>query len=487
MPDEKSDAAFNLYDAIIVGAGPAGSSCALFLSRAGRKVLLLDKAKYPREKVCGDAISGKSIAVLRELGILPRLEAQAHGVINGLMMVSPDGKEVVVPFPKAMGMECAGYCLRRKQTDAALNETVKQEKNVTLIERFAVQTLLRDGNGAVVGVKGNDAAKNAGGLSGAREDATADARTGDTLSRGAPTDASCVEFRARVVVGADGAGSVVSRSLGLPGAPPEHAFMAIRGYWRGVEGLGDHIELFFIDEVLPGYLWVFPMGDGTANVGLGILNSDLKKKSEHPNKILLNALARHPALSKRFANATLEGGIGAWIIPNGSYKKPNSGPGWVLCGDAASLVDPFSGEGVGNALTSGKLAAQVIDEALERQMEEKLAGSGAAGTDAKKAAEIDENRDDPDPVQDDEDDEAFVLDAAALKPYSGRIEKELRPEMEMSYKLQRASRFRFLINMFIGKAASKPEFRQMLVDMLANDKEKEKVQDPLFYLKLLLP
>ena len=465
LADNPAEMDFCLYDAIVVGSGPAGSACAIFLARAGRKVLLLDKAEYPREKVCGDAISGKSIHVLRELGILPKLEAQAHGVINGLMMVSPDGKEVVVPFPKATGMGCAGYCLRRKQTDEALNEAAKAEKNITFVGPFSVQTLLRDGKNAVIGVKG-------------------DGKPAGMDDRGNAQNASSGEYRARVVVGADGSGSVVSRSLGLAGVPPEHAFMAIRGYWRGVEGLSENIELFFIDEVLPGYLWVFPMGDGTANVGLGILNSDIKKRNEHPNKILLNALAKHPILSKRFANAKLEGNIGAWTIPNGSYKKQNSGDGWVLCGDAASLVDPFSGEGVGNALASGKLAAQAIDEALEKQMEEKLNGSGAGSPDEPDTAPPQGGDGDSSQSLDAD---TWALDASSLKPYSERIEKELRPELEMSYKLQRASRLRFLLNLFIGKAASKPEFRQMLVDMLANDKEKERVADPLFYLKLLLP
>ena len=251
-------------------------------------------------------------------------------------------------------------------------------------------------------------------------------------------------------MGADGSASSISRLLALPSVPLEHIYTAIRGYWSGMNGLTDDIELFFIDGVLPGYLWVFPIGAGRANVGLGILSSDLKGGKKHPNTILLEAIASHPLLNSRFSNAKLEGRIGAWAIPNGSYIKKNFGDGWVLVGDAASLVDPFSGEGVGNALCSGKYAAQVINEALSKTAEGPLPAESLAG-------------------------------------YSRMVDEHLRPEMLDSYRLQQLSRFRFLLNLFIGKAADKPDARQMIINMMGSDEEKKKVTSPLFYLKLLLP
>lgn len=433
MPSEEM-----IYDAIVAGAGPGGCACALFLARAGRQVLLVDKAAFPREKVCGDAVSGKSVGVMRELGLLKELDSPAHGVIKGVLFCSPSAKEVAVPFPNATGLEFAGYTLRRKQTDQILFEAASAEKNITIMQKFRVENVVKGEKGEVCGIEGTDG--------------MAPPRTVEGGNFEVKENSSSKRiFHSRVVVGADGAGSAVSRSLGLPPIPPEHQFMAIRGYWRGVEDLSDNIELFFIDGVLPGYLWVFPMGDGTANVGLGILMSDLKKRSEHPNKILYNALSGYAPLARRFKPSLQEGQIGAWTIPNGSYKKQNAGDGWMLVGDAASLVDPFSGEGFGNAVSSGKFAAQAIDDAIKAN----------AGSEP--------------------------LPCASLAPYSERVEAELRPEMEMSYKLQQASRHRFLLNMFIGKAATKPEFRKIIVDMLANDEEKKKVQDPLFYLKLLLP
>ncbi len=410
------------YDAIVVGAGPSGCSCALFLARAGRKVLLLEKASFPREKVCGDAFSGKSIGIARDLGLLDAIPLLPHGVVRGLRMVSPGGKTVDVPFPNAAGMEFAGYTVERRDVDNLLFKEASKDKNITILQNFAVGGLERDSSGAVCGISG-------------------------TLS--SEKSRKGMGFRGRVVVGADGAASTVSRLVAQPTPPKEHIYSAVRGYWSGISGLSENIELYFIDGVLPGYLWIFPMAGGKANVGLGILSSDLKRK--HPATILQEAVSSHPSIAPRFANARLEGRIGGWAIPNGSYRKGNTGDGWVLVGDAASLVDPFSGEGVGNALSSGKYAAMAINSALESDK-----GDGP-------------------------------LPATSLSAYEENVSRFLRPDMANSHRLQRLSRHRFLLNLFIGRAADKPEVRQTLIDMLGSAEEKEKVVSPMFYLKLLLP
>ena len=409
------------YDAIIVGAGPSGCSTALFLAKQGRKVLILDKAVFPREKVCGDAFSGKSLGIARELGLLPEIEKRRHAIIRGVAIIAPNGKQVDIPFPNAEGMNLPGYTIARIDTDDILFQAAHAHKNIQTYQNFTVAGLLKNGQGAVCGV-------------------------GGTFS----PQKSAMNFKARVVVGADGAASAVSRLLRLPSNPPEHVYSAIRGYWNGVEGLAENIELYFIDGVLPGYLWIFPMGGGRANVGLGILSSDLIKKKKHPNAILQEAMQKHPAIAGRFKNAVLDGKIGTWAIPIGSCKKQCIGDGWLLVGDAASLVDPFTGEGVGNALCSGSYAATTIDGALG-----KTEGSAP-------------------------------LSAASLAPYGDLLDSHIRPELRNSYRMQRMCRFRFLLNMLIGKAATKPEVRQAMIDMIASDEEKKKVESPLFYLKLFL-
>jgi geranylgeranyl reductase family protein len=413
------------YDAIVVGAGPAGCSCALYLANAGREVLLLDKAAFPREKVCGDAFSGKSIGIARELGVLPKLSSLPHGIVRGLTMISPDNKRVNVPFPPAEGMEFAGYTIERREVDNLFFQTAAAHPGITALQGFMVSGLEKTASGAVCGVSGSK---------------SSDAKDGKRTLR----------YYGKAVVGADGSASSVNRLVGMPNPPMEHIYSAVRGYWSGVSGVSDSIELYFIDGVLPGYLWIFPMADGRVNVGLGILSSDLKNR-KHPYAILQEAIAKHPSIAPRFKNAKLEGKIGGWAIPNGSYKKPNTGDGWLLAGDAASLVDPFSGEGVGNALSSGKYAALAINSAFDKN----------------KAQES--------------------IPASDLADYERNVAKFLRPEMVNSYRFQRLSRHRFLLNLFIGKAADKPEVRQMLVDMLGSSQEKQMVVSPFFYVKLLLP
>jgi len=411
----------HVYDAIVVGAGPSGCSTAIFLANAGHEVLLLDKASFPREKVCGDAFSGKSIGVARELGVLPEIPKKPHGIVRGLTLVAPNGKKVSVPFPNADGENFAGYTIARVDVDGILIAAARAHQKIKLIENFTVNSLLKDSAGAVIGVSGASSAEK-----------------------------KVMEFRSRVVVGADGAASSVARLVGTPNVPMAHVYSAVRGYWSGIEGLTQDIELFFIDGVLPGYVWIFPMQEGMANVGLGILSSDVKA-GRHPTKILLDAVAKHPAIAARFKNAKLEGRVGSWAIPLGSYHKKCVGNGWTLVGDAASLVDPFSGEGVGNALCSGKYAAGAIGGAI-------AATPGHA-----------------------------PLAEASLAKYPKMLDEYIYPEMVDSYRLQRASRFRFLLNLFIGKAADKPEMRQMLINMVNSDEAKKKTQSPLFYLKLLLP
>jgi len=412
-----------IYDAIVVGAGPSGCSCALYLANAGRKVLLLDKAIFPREKVCGDAFSGKSIGIARELGLLQKLSDLPHGIVRGLTMVSPDGKKVEVPFPNAEEMGFAGYTIERREVDNVFFQRANEHENIAAIQDFEVDSLERTQTGAVCGVGG--------------------------YSKSPEGNKTAVLY-GRIVIGADGAASAVSRLLGHIPQPMDHISSVVRGYWDGVADLSENIELFFIDGVLPGYLWIFQMANGKANVGLGLLSSDLKKRKP-PALLLQEAIAKHPSIAPRFVNAKQDGKIGGWAIPNGSYKKKNTGDGWILVGDAASLVDPFSGEGVGNALSSGKYAALAILDALDKD----------SGTEP--------------------------LEASALSSYEENVAKFLRPEMKNSYRIQRLSRHRFLLNLFLGKAADKPEVREMLVDMLGSVEEKEKVVSPWFYLKLLLP
>lgn len=401
------------FDAIVVGAGPAGCSCASFLSGSGHKVLLLDKASFPRDKTCGDGISGKSVAMLAELGLTERVEAQPHTRITGVTFSSPGGACVDIPTSKGDGSIEYGYGMRRELMDDVLFQDARKRAAKT-VQGFTVTDLLKDGDD-VVGVKG----------------------TAGAASR---------EFHAKVVVGADGANGIVASKLGVGAAGPEHTCSAIRCYYAGVGGMTGSIELHFFDEVIPGYFWIFPAGEGMANVGVGMVTEDLKRLRVSLKDAMFDAIANNPMIKDRFAGAEMvPGTLKGWSLPFGSKRCKSYGNGWLLVGDAASLVDPFSGEGIGNALYSGKLAADAISDALS--------DGGPGGLD--------------------------------LSGYERSLKKNLDPELQNSYAMQRLGRNKFLLDLVIRKAARNRDVRDMIAGTITGSLSRKIYESPLTYLRML--
>ncbi|VVC00936.1 Digeranylgeranylglycerophospholipid reductase [uncultured archaeon] len=416
----------NIYDVIVVGAGPGGSTTAAYLGRLGRRVLLLDKAKFPRDKTCGDALSGKSMRVLRELGLVESMQKLPHGEIKGVVFSSPSRDCAAIEFQAADPNRAGGrgLCIRRMHTDNVFFNAAKKTKNVTVREQFQVQDVLRE-NGHVVGVKGLD---------------LSDSKRAE------------MTFRSKVVVGSDGVNSAVTRSvLGAKAAlDPAHSCDAVRGYYSGIKGLTDKIEIHFVKSIMPGYFWIFPLDDGTANVGLGLVSKDLqakmKKNGANLVQMMDGVIKEEPMFKERFADAKPISPITGWRLPFGSARRPLSGDGWLLVGDAASLVDPFSGEGVGNASASGRLAAQFIDEALERGDVSKV----------------------------------------SLGRYEVAVWEELGTELSTSYSMQRLGRYEWLLNLVVRKAVKSPKVRELISASLSNEEAKKKFENPLTYLWLLL-
>ena len=416
------------FDVIVVGAGPAGSCMASYLGRAGVRTLLLDKAQFPRDKTCGDALSGKSMVAIRELGLVGELEKMPHARINGVLFSSPAGESFTAPFkaddPNRQGG--AGYCMRRQHSDFLFFTCAKGTPNVTVRQKVQVNEVLFE-DGRAMGVKGIDLA-----------------------AEGRPS----LEFRAKVIVGADGMNSAVARSVlgeGAAALDPRHSCDALRAYYGGIGGLGDNIEIHFLPSCMPGYFWIFPLENGTANVGIGMLSAELqeKMKKEGVNLIAIfnQAIANEPLLRERFKNAKALGPITGWRLPFGSTRRQLAGDGWVLTGDAGSLVDPFSGEGVGNATLSARLAARVIADALK---------SGD-------------------------------VSRASLERYEKELWNELGPELSTSYRMQRLGKVHWIVNRVVHKAITDREFANFVSASLSNEEAKKTFASPLFYLKLLLP
>jgi len=410
------------YDVIVVGGGPAGSSASMFLHKRGIKTLLLEKETFPRDKVCGDAISGKSMGVLRDLDLDEGMENVPHAKVRGVMFSAPNKQVLEIPFPDPKKVTTGkyrrpkgfGFVSRRMNYDNYLFQNAK--KRVETIERFAVTDLIQE-NGYVTGVKGINLDT--------KEEKT---------------------FRSRIVIGADGARSVVATKLGLNITDPKHHIVALRQYYKNVKDVKDEIEIHFVDGLLPGYFWIFPLEEGLANVGSGMITDKMQKQKVNLKSATENVIKNDPLFKERFKDAELVEDFKGWTLPLGSKHRRMHGNGFVLCGDAASLIDPFSGEGIGNAMTSGKLAAEVIDKALH----------------------------------------ANNYSASILEEYERKLRAELDPELRTSMYLQRIGSIKFLLNFIINKAKKSKDMREVLSGMLANEEAKKQFYSPLFYLKLLI-
>lgn len=323
------------FDVIVSGAGPAGSTCAYFLAQKGRRVLLLDRARFPRDKICADNKSWICTDLVKEMGLWGAFQKLPKQEIHAMLFSTPGGHEMRVPLEdEKIKSHGPHYNVRRKLFDDLLFRAAKRQKTVTTIEGIAVQGVLKQ-EGCVIGVKGID-------------------------ERG-----NLRHFFASIVVGADGSQSPVARTAGIDPVVPERHATNARAYFEGVPCDPTCVELHYLPGVNPGYFWIFPVGNGVSNVGVGLPTVHVRTHHLDP-RTMLSELTRLPQFKDRFKKAKRVSEIGVWGVTVGSKKKkPVSGAGFVLVGDAANAAVTFAGEGVGPAMRSGKIAAVSIDAALE--------------------------------------------------------------------------------------------------------------------------
>jgi len=355
------------------------------------------------------------VDALKALGLIDRFQRDECLGSWGVTFSSPAGDEAAIPFTKALDRPIApGFVCARTDFDAILVD-VAREAGVEIRENTMVTGLVRDGS-RVTGVS----IRNADGME----------------SR----------IEAPLVLGADGAYSVVVRDLGLDQLDEDHYVAGIRSYYRGVTGFHErnHIEIHFVDESIPGYFWIFPMPGGLANVGLGMLSSAIKKRGRKL-KPLLDELVDHPRFRDRFAHAERLGPTKGWGLPLGSRPRPMAGDGWMLIGDAASLIDPFTGEGIGNAMVSGMKAAEWADRARDRER----------------------------------------YDAAFLRGYGDEVLSLLKDELRLSHIMQKLGNRKWLLNTVIRKAARSEHVSDAISCMFDDLEEREQLVSPMFYLKLI--
>ncbi|MBC8088241.1 MAG: geranylgeranyl reductase family protein [Phycisphaerae bacterium] len=319
-------------DVIVVGAGPGGASAAYHLAKRGRSVLLLDRARFPRDKSCGDGLTRFTTHQLDEMGVLDLLPdaPTSHGA-----RVYMRGKGFRdYRYPDDPNPRRQGRVVPRELLDAAIVQRARYAGAEVYEEALGAQ-LLRDDDGAVNGV---------------------------VVQHNGVTE----ELRARAVIAADGASSRLARQAGLITTAPGDIGYAIRGYYTDIAGLDDVLEIYMplLDPtdryLLPSYGWVFPIAPGQANIGVGLVRRERDANVRDLFERFLAELRR----DARFASMEPEG---EWRgAPLRFDFRPDrcSAPGLLLVGDAAGMISPFTGEGIGYALTSGRLAAECIDASL---------------------------------------------------------------------------------------------------------------------------
>lgn len=412
-------------DVLIVGAGPGGCTAALKLAQLGVDAVLVDRSRFPRDKVCGDALSGKVVRCLERLdpSLAVDLRRQSELLPSwGVTFVAPSGRSLRVPFSRNTGEgQAPGAILPRMQFDNFMLDAVKRDGRVRVIEGTTAKQFERTNDGWTV----------------------------DLVGQHLPH----TRCHPELILDASGANSHFARHVGKLPMEPRHHCAGVRAYYQGVKDLDAQgfIELIFLEELLPGYLWIFPLPNGRANVGLGLRSDVVRKRGADLKALMTQLITEHPQLKARFANATMEGTIQGMGLPLASKRWPISGDGYILIGDAAHLIDPFTGEGISHAMISGMHAADVAASVITTP---RPATSGAGGQ--------------------------------RLHEYDQRVWKRLGKEIGISTRLQQLANKPWLFNLVVNKAINNPALADTISSMFNDLDMRERLKSPRFYMDLLL-
>jgi geranylgeranyl reductase family protein len=402
-------------DVLIIGAGPAGTTAALFLAQNGIRSILVDKEVFPRDKICGDALSGKSVEVLNKLdrSLIKELSDDNRVVGSwGVTFVAPSGQSLKVPFrTRHENTTAPGFIARRFDFDNWLLQKVRSLAKTDILEGTEIRHYTRYPGGI-----------------------KAITNTGN-------------EIKARIIIACDGAYSTFAKNIAGIKTEPQHNCFGLRAYYKNVKGLDaeNFIELHFLKEFLPGYFWIFPMANGYANVGVGMRADKVSQQKMNLKKSFESLVKNNPHIRERFEGAELSGDIKLYGLPLGSKKRPLSGDNYMLCGDAGQLIDPFTGEGIGNAMMSGMYAAGQAQKCIAQKN----------------------------------------FSAGFMQQYDSALYKRLWPELLLSYRMQQLVHFPWLFNLVVKKANSNKLLSETISCMFEDLDMRARLKDPLFYFKLL--
>ncbi|MBK8988648.1 MAG: NAD(P)/FAD-dependent oxidoreductase [Chloroflexi bacterium] len=390
------------HEVIVVGAGPAGATTATLLAQRGHDVLLLDRQSFPRDKICGDGVPMGVIEIMGRMGMEGKVAAaEAQGNfnrINQMRLVSPKGHTLDAPLHLGRHGEHS-YVAPRMVIDAMLQEHAV-ESGADFQAAQAQEPILE--NGRVVGVR---------------------------AKVGGNGRAQTVDLRARLVIGADGVTSVIARALRPKQEQhtPEHKAVALRAYIEDIEEVPNTVEFYLYEDIAPGYAWIFNLGNGRANIGLG-MRLDQFRQGKHKLEELLKDFLAMPEIKKRLKQGGQLRDVATWQLNFGSQEGLRFAfDGALLVGDAAGFINPITGGGIHNGMISAELAAKTAHEAL-------TAGSVAL---------------------------------SQLKVYEYRCRNELLPGLRRAYNYQRLlMRFPPLIDLLIQRGRKNSELVKIFLSKL---------------------
>jgi geranylgeranyl reductase family protein len=397
-------------DVVVAGAGPAGAASAITLSKAGLQVVVVDQKAFPRDKVCGDFVSPVAVQQLRVLGVARKPAITESNRIHDAA-VFLDGKHLLTQLvPKAAALPVSRVIPRLTLDQVLLERARSTGADIRLNCRLT--SFERDPNQVRVSI-----------------------RRGNTDE----------QITARVLIGADGSNSLVARLVRGSGPAEDDRSIAVRGYFEAVEGPTDRADLYFGSASFPGYCWLFPAGDGVANVGIGVARNTLPPIRDHLRTQLQQMIATDPALNRRLSQARPVGNIVGWPLTTYNEEQPLVGDRTLLVGDAAGLINPLNGEGIQYALLSGIWAGEtVLDCAAHRDFSQE-----------------------------------------ALRPYAERVFEDLGRDFSLTRTLVQLIRNQTLnpvwlraLQVIAGRAAIDPEYARVTGGVLAGTIPARKVINP---------
>lgn len=326
---------------LIIGAGPGGAVTALALAQKGIPCIVVDKSSFPRDKVGGDVFPGIIMRALHEIDpqyveILARQSFLWE--IKGTRLFAPKGHSLQIDYRNInignYKNTTSCYAGQRSSLDQFLYEELKKQPTIQLLEAQSIDDYQYESDGMVLFDRQRK-----------------------------------FEIKAKLVVLACGAQAPIVRKITGHLQTAAHKGVGLRAYFKNVHFMdeGRHAELHFIDGLLPGIFYLTPLPGGITNVNIGTREDVLHKKELKLKDILTHTIQQHPQLKERFKDAEMIGGIKGWSLPFATQKRPLYGDRYLLVGDAGSLIDFTSGNGIGSAMYSGLFAAQKIEACLKQQ------------------------------------------------------------------------------------------------------------------------